>query len=496
MNWSNYQENIFTNVRDTRKNIAVSAVAGSGKTTTLVEIINNLAGKTLFSAFNKHIAVELQSRIGDTADAKTLHSAGMGMLSKTRRVKVDEKKYYAIIRDVSKPHFHKSHIFKVSKLVKKLVGMTMNTLTTPENFELMLMNYGFLTEITDLQKFLGLGTKEQLIATLKEIVYKTLDAGLEEFDKTGVIDFNDMIFIPVMKKLTGNYQNVLIDEAQDLNASQLQLTLALSNRRIISVADPFQSIMGFAGSLPDSYDRIVEATKANILPLSVCYRCPTSHLEMAQQLVPTIEPAPNAITGEIHHIKTEEVIQLANHGDLIICRRNAPLVKLALKFIAQRRQARVRGRDFATDLMNLAETIAEYDTIVGKFLPGLVSNLEFYRMEKIQILANQDGSEAMIESLQDRCDCIETITLTSRATSIEELQQEISNLFSDEKTAIYLSSVHRAKGLEANNVFVIDYNKIRITYKGQQAWQAQQEANLEYVALTRAKQKMYLVNDK
>lgn len=496
MNWSTYQENIFENVRSTKANIAVSAVAGSGKTTTLVEIIDNLVGKTLFSAFNKHIAVELQSRIGDVAEAKTLHSAGMGLLSKTRRVKVDEKKYYGIIRDISKPHFHKTQIFKVSKLVKKLVGMTMNTLTTPENFELMLMNYGFLNEIIDLQKFLQLGSKEQLIATLKEIVYKTLDAGLEDFDKTGAIDFNDMIYIPVTKGLRGNYPNVLVDEAQDLNASQLQLVLALSNRRIISVADPNQSIMGFAGSLPDSYDRIVEKTKANILPLSVCYRCPTSHLELAQAIVPHIEPAPQAIRGEIHNIKTEEVIQLANHGDLIICRRNAPLVKLALKFIAQRRQARVRGRDFATDLMNLAETIAEYDTIVGRFLPGLVSNLEFYRIEKLQILANQEGSEAAIETLEDRCDCIETIILTSRANDIDELQQEISNLFSDEKTAIYLSSVHRAKGLEANNVFIIDYNKIRITYKGQQPWQAQQEAHLEYVALTRAKLKMYLVNDK
>ena len=113
MNWSTYQTNIFDNVVGTKSNIAVKAVAGSGKTTTLVEIINNLVGKTLFSAFNKHIATELQSRIGDVADAKTLHSAGMSLLSKIRKVKVDNNKYYGIIKKLSAPHFvlNSSQIF-------------------------------------------------------------------------------------------------------------------------------------------------------------------------------------------------------------------------------------------------------------------------------------------------------------------------------------------------------------------------------------------------
>lgn len=34
-----------------------------------------------------------------------------------------------------------------------------------------------------------------------------------------------------------------------------------------------------------------------------------------------------------------------------------------------------------------------------------------------------------------------------------------------------------------------------ISYKGQSVWQQQQEANLEYVALTRAKETLFLVND-
>lgn len=495
MNWSTYQTNIFDNVLNTTSNIAVKAVAGSGKTTTLVEIINNLVGKTLFCAFNKHIAVELQNRIGDIADAKTLHSAGMMLLSKVRRVKVDNNKYYGIIKKISSPYFHKSNLFLASKVIKKILGMTMKTLTQPEDFEQMLMTYSFFSEILELSKKIKVNP-DDLVKTIKAIVYQCMEEGIKEFEELGTIDYDDMIYIPVIKELAGNYKNCLIDEAQDLNASQMQLALNLSKQRIISVADPRQSIMGFTGALPDSYDRIISNTNAKILPLSVCYRCPTSHIELAQEIVPEIEPAPNAIKGEIHKIKTEEVLNLAQFGDLIICRRNAPLISLALRFIAKRRQARVRGRDFGSDLISLAETVNEYDTILGPFREAMIEKLGFYKQDKMQILAKYENPESAMESLTDRCECIYTIIESSKSDDIKSLTQEINNLFDDDQSAIYLSSVHRAKGLEANNVFVVDYNKIRIKYKRQSEWQAQQEANLEYVALTRAKQKLYLVTDK
>lgn len=373
--------------------------------------------------------------------------------------------------------------------------MAMKTLTQPEDFEAMLMTYGFFTEILELSKKIKVNP-DDLVRTIKTVVYQAMEDGIEEFEKTGLIDYDDMIYIPVIKGLTGVYKNVLIDEAQDLNASQMQLALNLSKLRIISVADPRQSIMGFTGALPDSYDRIISNTNAKVLPLSVCYRCPTSHIELAQQIVPAIEPAPNAITGEIHKIKTEEVLNLAEFGDLIICRRNAPLISLALRFIARRRQARVRGRDFGTDLINLAEAIHEYDTIVGPFREAMIEKLGFYKQDKMQVLAKYDNPEPAIESLTDRCECIQTIIESSKSGDIKSLTKEIYNLFDDDQTAIYLSSVHRAKGLEADNVFVIDYDKIRIAYKGQSAWQAEQEANLDYVALTRAKRKLYLTVNK
>ncbi len=85
---------------------------------------------------------------------------------------------------------------------------------------------------------------------------------------------------------------VAVDEAQDVSPAQLDLILKMRGRggRMIWVGDKNQAIFGFAGALSDSIDRIIEATHAIVLPLSICYRCPVSHIKLAQEVVPSIEP--------------------------------------------------------------------------------------------------------------------------------------------------------------------------------------------------------------
>ena len=59
--WSNYQIDIFNAIKNSNKNIIVNAVAGSGKTTTIVEACKRLKlfpNKVQFLAFNKSIANE------------------------------------------------------------------------------------------------------------------------------------------------------------------------------------------------------------------------------------------------------------------------------------------------------------------------------------------------------------------------------------------------------------------------------------------------------
>ena len=57
-----------------------------------------------------------------------------------------------------------------------------------------------------------------------------------------------------------------------------------------------------------------------------------------------------------------------------------------------------------------------------------------------------------------------------------------------------LSTVHKAKGLEADNVYIICPDSLPMKFENQQEWEYAQEMNLKYVAVTRAKKKLVFVD--
>jgi DNA helicase-2/ATP-dependent DNA helicase PcrA len=73
------------------------------------------------------------------------------------------------------------------------------------------------------------------------------------------------------------------------------------------VGDPKQAIYGFAGADCRSVEKIKARTQATELPLSICYRCPISHLDKAREIVPQIEARPGAPAGVIAEIPYDEV---------------------------------------------------------------------------------------------------------------------------------------------------------------------------------------------
>ena len=79
------QQAIFDAVLKTSDNIAIAALAGTGKTTSLVELSRRLpaGGSRIFCAFNKDIVKELESRLNGTGvTTRTFHSIGLGALKK------------------------------------------------------------------------------------------------------------------------------------------------------------------------------------------------------------------------------------------------------------------------------------------------------------------------------------------------------------------------------------------------------------------------------
>jgi DNA helicase-2/ATP-dependent DNA helicase PcrA len=499
---SSYQEDVYQWVVAGTGDGIINACAGAGKTSTLVEVAQLLPrGKALFCAFNKHIVAALRERLhGTEFDVQTLHGIGYRTLCKTfPRLTIDKQKYRRLCRQWIDTHLRRLpqaaivsptretvprlRLFSADQLqewdqaLEQLVHFTRLTLTNPDDPEALRSVARRFGVVVDAAVFPG--------------VRAVLDEGIALTHSGGIIDYTDMLWLPSTLGLRPErFRWVLVDEAQDLNAAQLALALRCRARggRMLFCGDPFQSIMAFSGADPEAYAHIKAATSAAELPLSICYRCPTSHLDLARKLVPTIEARTDAPEGRVITLPEADLPAHLDSGDLVLCRYSAPLVAWAIRLIAARIPARVKGRDVVADLAALARTLA-----------ALVPWSRFYEAidvyEQIQVsrLLQEEAEEEAIAVVVDRCKVLRTFMDGYKPRSVDSLCDAIDTLFSDEQATVWLSTIHRAKGLEADRVFLLEANTLPRTWPHQRAVSAQQERNILYVALTRAKQDLFLV---
>lgn len=499
MNFSKYQMNIFNEVENGTTNLAINAVAGSGKTTTIVECCKRLHMDKFdvkFLAFNKSIVDELKVKIGNYADVSTLHSFGNSILKKVNP-KVET--------------FNGKYTMQIREYVRNLDGQDNNNFVaivanTKKIFDLCRVN---LIADTDLQAINNLidehnitilGSEVTIVRTLLKDCYKLQP--VEKKNRRGdkytayEIDFTDMIVLPLFyRKFIPSYKIVFIDECQDLNTAQRELMLAAAkDGRFVAVGDRNQAINGFAGADCQSFDKIANIPNTKELPLSVNYRCGRAMIELAQQIVPAIEAHDNAIEGIVTH--TNEIkLDMFQPNDMVLCRSAAPLVSMCLKLIKAGVTAIVKGKDIADNL------IALIDKSKAKTIKGFTTYAELEKAKLARDIAKKDGitiAEAeetgRFVSYCDRIDCI--LAVGENVTNLEDVKKTLTEIFSDYniKNAINLSTCHKSKGLESDRVVILLPNKLPLCWKGQKDWQYQQEMNLKYVALTRAKKELVIVD--
>ena len=166
---------------------------------------------------------------------------------------------------------------------------------------------------------------------------------------------------------------------------------------------------------------------------------------------------------------------------MILCRFNAPLVSQYFQLIRMKKYAVILGRDIGNSLRKLIEKLDTDGTVVS-----LIGNLsDWYQSETAKEVAKRIPSESKLTNIQDRYECI--MFFTEEVSSVAAMLQRFDEIFVQEadSEAIRLSSIHKAKGLEAETVYILEPDTLpRIRSK--KAWQEQQEKNLKYVAITRA----------
>jgi superfamily I DNA/RNA helicase len=529
-NPSVYQIAFFNELTNGRGDILLSAVAGSGKTKSIEEGINRIPGvdrlRVLATAFNKHIETELKGRQGRgliprSVTVSTIHGLGYKVLAAAfpmanRATWVEGRKYtrlsellwsqisFADLGFVDPKEAQEQKILAIDATTE-LARLAMLTLTDTGDMEAL----ADLSGRYDIE-LPGNGTLiEQVLASVGTLVRWGRE-GAPTVDRYGLsyhpaerISFEDMVCLPVALGLPiPQFDLCLIDEAQDFNRAQQELLLRTraATGRAVWVGDRRQSIYAFTGADAQSFDRIREMTGAHELPLSICYRCSKSVVSLASRLVPQIKPSDSAIDGQVAHISEEELQEKiigfwrANSQEefLVVCRVTAPLISLAFKLLQRGVPAQVKGRDIGRSLISLLD---ELESSKGFQIAAWGASVATFKAVKLEALGRRKNPELVVAAFIDRMDSLEAVheglKIREGRVTIESIRGYLQRLFSDDAGAITLSTIHKAKGLEAKRVAILKPQLLPHPM-AHLAEDLEQERNLAYVAITRAKEELYI----
>ena len=169
---------------------------------------------------------------------------------------------------------------------------------------------------------------------------------------------------------------------------------------------------------------------------------------------------------------------------MVLCRNNAPLLQVYCKLLEQGKRAYIRGSDVGKNLQNIVigthkdylHTNLKQDGVFIRLYEDLFNSRKAI-MERYGI-SQEDAMKH--ETIQAKLDMIRALeVLGADLTTTEELTKKIEDIFpkNDKGEGIMLSTVHKAKGLEADNVFIACAS-LMPSKSALDEWQVQQERNL------------------
>lgn len=479
-------------------NLILEAVAGSGKTSTLLMMLPHMSGKIAFTAYNKAIATEIGWKVRASGipnmgmiKAGTFHSFGFaGVMSACPGAWMDEKKVNKIMAAEKVPEGLMRFVSSLVSLAKQnAIGVLVPfereeswwELVSHHDLEDTLLSNPFKREeFSELEL-------ESMVKVGMGWAQKVLRLAIEDRKS---FDFDDMIYLPLVYNapLT-TYDWVLIDEAQDTNPARRALAKKMLKvgGRLVAVGDPHQAIYGFTGADADSLTKIAADFSTRTLPLSVTYRCARSVVRHAQQVVGHILPHPDApegtVTRQDGRAFIQDILPTLTNADVVLCRNVRPLVSLAFSLIRRKKGCHIEGRDIGRGLVALANKWSRVNTV-----EELRTKLEAYLAAETERLMAR-GEEAKAATLDDK---IGSLLVVCDNFADDEPKASvihaITDMFKDGDTSVLtLSTIHKSKGREWDTVYLYGRESYMPSPFARQQWQLGQESNLAYVAVTRAR---------
>lgn len=425
----------------------------------------------------------------------------------------------------------------LSQLVEPLPPPPANV-DTPSDLDSLFRFYNiqFRAE-KDLSGFSPHVIKARCVEVLQMALRRSI-AWAFDASKNYVVDFDDLIYLPVLVRGVQfpQLEYIFVDEAQDLSRMRVSLIRKSlkPDGRVLAVGDRNQSIYGWSGSLPNSLDHLPHAFgQLAQFELPITWRCPRLHVAATMELArrqnqPVVLLAkPGAERGLLEYrpglwqMDDPNSYSIAKNlfvgGELVLARLTQPLKLLAwilgaigiphtssavnvgsrlLTFLKSKMDCKLPpfpSHDSAVSKKNLSVLRQEISATIEPSTGGRNNRQSSSPMDPAKLLV------AIIDRLMGA-------NPSNKTLKVYDLHKELLRLYpiivpgkspSELMDVTHLSTVHKAKGLERNRAVFIQPWDCPFFFGGiekAQEWERVQEANLIYVALTRAKREMVLVD--
>lgn len=434
--------------------------------------------KAIYMAYNTEAVADIKKKVHPDCEVKTIHGWGFQAIKNVHGYKpLNDKRSEQLVAEITGSSLYDlkdkfewiSTIRFVEKLKEELLPIDVTSFYTLQAKYSELAPFKIHNNICEYAS--------KLVSKMKQKAFD-YKFGLEFIDQLWVAAF------VLSERREPPYEWGFVDECQDLSPLKLRVAQLLC-KNLVFVGDENQAINAWQGGDPLSISKIKKECDG-VLPLNLSFRLRPNHAEFANGLRPTakIRTIPGKADGVFETLEEDRMWDII-HGSrennpLIVCRYNAPLAKLALASLRKDIPVRTLGTRIYDGLVYTVRNRK------ATSMSDLHKKLEIYEETCMKA-----GNESAKSVTRDKFNTIRhLLTACKSPDDFEPLVKQM--LKASGKKSIRLSTVHKAKGLESETVFILNppVNNTRVENPLDQ----EQEMNCSFVAHTRSKNEQYYIN--
>ncbi len=405
-------------INHTQGNAVTIAVAGSGKTSTLVERARNLTGTSCLIVYNKSAANDVQARykkLGISASASTIHSLAFKRAGQNG-LKIEPSRLVGVDGG---PDMYRI-LFGIALGLKLQIDTATDWVGLPEIMAESLLNEHSSDEELDAITDLNPADVRKFIAAYRQL--KRRD---------GLYDFSDLMQYCIDNDLAFNFDHVMLDEAQDATPLRIKFVerMMATAQSFVAVGDPAQGIYAYQGARPKWLLELADRPDFKVFKLSTSWRLPRLVASYSNQILPLTELGKlssvncrdGAPEGTCEVVRSSNLVADAgkrilefgsSEDTLVLARTRLSLARL-IKFTTQ------NNIPFRT----LAPEALPWCSKLGQQVVGYLELGSGYATSRLREVANKPVryiKGAVIQNVIDRCDNGESLSSVLSSLSLND----------------------------------------------------------------------------